>query len=117
MVTDLSSNSATTTPYSFLDFISARCRGYVVHEAPLGTLVEGRAEFGCNLYASGEHLNVESIMVRAWRDILDWFGRLFRSEEGAEEKWEMPVPACRSFTAAKGHTGTVDDGWAPSLIA
>jgi hypothetical protein len=62
----------------------------VVHEAPLGKLVEGPVEFGCNVYASGEHLNIECIMVRAWGHMLDWFGRLSSGEENAEEKWEIP---------------------------
>jgi hypothetical protein len=85
-----STSTAPTSP-SFSQFISTRCRSYVVHEANRGTLVEGRADHGCNVYASGEHQYVECIMVRAGEEMLKWLGRLSAGVEGAEERWEMPM--------------------------
>lgn len=111
-----------TPASSFAHFMSTRCRGYVVHRAALGTLVEGRAEYGCNIYASGEHWYVECIMIRAWRDMLDWFGRLARGEEGAEEKWEMPDSGLVGGNGDGENeggdaAGRVDEAWAPDVAA
>ncbi len=99
--------------------MSTRCRGYAVSEAPLGTLVEGRAEYGCNIYASGEHHYVECIMIKAWKDMLDWFGKLSREEDGAEEKWEMPEPRMgKEHGEMEGEEiGKVDEGWTPDVVA
>jgi hypothetical protein len=83
--------STTTTSLPFAHFISTRCRSYVVHEAAQGTLVDGRAEYGCNVYASGEHQYVECIMARAGGEMLAWLARLSAGEEGGEERWEVPV--------------------------
>lgn len=111
-------NHATTNHHpssssSFANFISTRCRGYVVHEAELGTLVEGRAEYGCNVYASGEHLYVECVMIRAWRDMLAWFGRLNKGDGEAEERWEMP----EYESALRKENGEMVEeiGWAPDV--
>lgn len=113
-----SDTDSNTAPPSFAMFMSTRCRGYVVNEAPLGTLVEGRAEYGCNVYASGEQMYVECIMIRAWRDMLDWFGKLSRREEGAEEKWEMPeVVAGLRVQNGGEEVGKVDEGWVPEVVA
>ncbi len=112
--------SAAAAASSFAHFISTRCRGYVVHEAAaLGTLVVGRAEYGCNVYASGEHWYVECIMVRAWRHMLDWFARLRKGEEGAEEKWEMPDSGLVGGNGEKDGeaVGKVDEDWAPDVAA
>ncbi|KAF7506062.1 hypothetical protein GJ744_012309 [Endocarpon pusillum] len=111
------STTQTTLASSFADFISTRCRAYVVDKATIGTLVEGRAEFGCNVYASGEQHYVECIIIRAWRHMLDWFGRLSRGEDGVEEKWEMPESELRKESGEEeGHVvGKVDEMWAPDF--
>ena len=80
----------------------------------MGTLVEGREEYGCNVYASGEHLYVECIMIRAWRDMLEWFGRLARGGEGAEEKWEIDD---RNERENGRNLGAVDEAWVPDVVA
>ena len=115
--TSTDSTSQMTAASSFAYFISTRCRGYVVDKAPIGTLVEGRAEFGCNVYTSGEHHYVECIMIRAWRDMLDWFGRLSKGEDGAEEKWEMPESGWMTENGEKegDAVGKVDETWAPDF--
>lgn len=102
--------AAEATTSSFTHFISTRCRAYVVSDKPAGTLVEGRAEYGCNVYASGEKLYVECIIVRAWRDMLGWLGKLGGGEEGCEEVWEMPEEDGKE---GKGDGGRVDEGWVP----
>ena len=109
--------NVTTPAPSFAYFISTRCRGYVVKEAALGTLVEGREEYGCNVYASGEPFYVECIMIRAWRDMLEWFARLSRGEEGAEERWEMPGTGSKDGKENEVEVGAVDEEWTPDVVA
>jgi hypothetical protein len=114
--------------------MSTRCRSYVVNQAVRGTLVEGRAEHGCNVYASGEHQYVECILVRAGEEMLNWLGRLSAGEEGAEERWEVPMSMSgvgsevgKEEEKEEGRNGedgdeasrneSVDKGWAPDVGA
>ena len=100
----------------------------MVHEAARGILVEGRADYGCNVYASGEHQYVECILVRAGEEMLNWLGRLSAGEEGAEERWEVPMSVSgvgmekEKEEGMNGENGAeggheVDKGWAPDIGA
>jgi hypothetical protein len=63
-------------PSAFIDFLSKRCRAYFVSQSEVEKPIVGREQFGCNCYASGEHHVEESVFVRSWRHILDWFDML-----------------------------------------
>jgi hypothetical protein len=52
--------------------MSTRSRAYLVSQRPLDEPVDGRYEFGCNCYSSGETQNVEGIMPSAWASMLRW---------------------------------------------
>ncbi|KAE8356564.1 Arb2 domain-containing protein [Aspergillus coremiiformis] len=56
----------------FLDFLSSRCRAYVISDEPQGFLVPGARQYGCNCYSSGENQHIECIMPRAWAHMLEW---------------------------------------------
>ncbi|KAK2766505.1 hypothetical protein FQN53_006722 [Emmonsiellopsis sp. PD_33] len=77
-------------PPSFANFISTRCRAYSLSSKPLDTPIPGRYDFGCNCYASGEGLNVECIMPRAWRSMVGWLDGMYVEGEGEEvvSVWE-----------------------------
>lgn len=76
-------------PERFVEFISKRCRAYFVSPSPVETLMTGREEFGCNCYASGEHMYQESAMVRCWRSVLDWFNMLYATPGHEEIEFVM----------------------------
>ncbi|KAL4799763.1 Arb2 domain-containing protein [Aspergillus venezuelensis] len=81
--TPTSTPGPSTTP-SFTEFFSSRCRAYLLSPEPLGfplSLPE-REEYGCNCYSSGEELNAECILPRAWGIMLGWLGRAFDDEFG-----------------------------------
>ncbi|RAL10333.1 uncharacterized protein BO97DRAFT_471812 [Aspergillus homomorphus CBS 101889] len=80
---------AVSDPSSFAAFIASRCRGYVLSEHPLGMPVEPMLEHGCNCYASGEELNSECIMPRAWKHVLGWLNQAFADQNYAETKLEI----------------------------
>lgn len=52
--------------------MSSRCRAYVLSDRALDDPVPGAVDHGCNCYSSGEELNVECIMPKAWRSMLQW---------------------------------------------
>ena len=60
----------------FLDFISKRARAYFVSSSPIGTLIDGREDFGCDCYASGEQMYSENIIVESAEHMLTWLGEL-----------------------------------------
>ncbi|KAI1617269.1 Arb2 domain-containing protein [Exophiala viscosa] len=64
-------------PPEFVEFLSKRSRAYFVSPEKVETPITGRSRFGCNCYASGEHLYQESAVIRSWGSILDWFSRLY----------------------------------------
>ena len=61
---------------NFVDFISKRARAYFVSSSPAGTLLEGREDFGCDCYASGEEMYPENIIVEAAEHMLTWLAKL-----------------------------------------
>jgi hypothetical protein len=63
-------------PTAFADFISKRCRAYIVSDSERETLLTGSEEYGCNCYASGEQLYQENVIIASWRSMLDWFMRI-----------------------------------------
>ncbi|KAL1886116.1 hypothetical protein Plec18167_000045 [Paecilomyces lecythidis] len=65
-------SSSSATENSFENFVSSRCRAYVLSNRSLGDPVPGAVDHGCNCYASGEELNVECIMPKAWKSMLEW---------------------------------------------
>ncbi|EEH17095.1 hypothetical protein PABG_07182 [Paracoccidioides brasiliensis Pb03] len=71
-------------PPDFANFMSTRSRAYLLSEKPLDTPVVGRYEHGCNCYSSGEALNVECIIPRAWESMLRWLDSMFE-DPGLEE--------------------------------
>lgn len=46
--------------------------------------VAGRLDFGCNCFSSGEPLNIESIMARAWLGMLNWLN-MMHEDQNIEE--------------------------------
>lgn len=71
-------------PPEFAEFISTRCRAYLVSNSPLNQPVDGRFEYGCNCYSSGEPQNSESIIARAWPSMLEWLGTMHQNPELGE---------------------------------
>ncbi|KAK4943569.1 hypothetical protein LTR10_016863 [Elasticomyces elasticus] len=64
-------------PTEFVEFLSKRSRAYFVSLEKIETPISGRSRFGCNCYASGEHLYQDGAVIRSWGSILDWFNRLY----------------------------------------
>ncbi|KAL4952328.1 Arb2 domain-containing protein [Aspergillus filifer] len=83
---DLPVPSPQPTIPDFASFLSARCRAYLLSPEPLGFPLPSseREEYGCNCYSSGEGLNAECILPRAWGSMLGWLGRAFEDEEFGE---------------------------------
>ncbi|EAW11558.1 uncharacterized protein ACLA_092560 [Aspergillus clavatus NRRL 1] len=77
------------SPGSFTSFIASRCRAYVISDQPLDFPVPGFAENGCNCYSSGEGLNVECIMPKAWRSMLEWLAKLHADPSECEAQVEF----------------------------
>lgn len=71
-------------PPEFAKFISTRCRAYQISSRPLDEPVDGRYEFGCNCFSSGEPQNVECIMPRAWKSMLNWLNTMHENPEMEE---------------------------------
>ncbi|EEQ30544.1 hypothetical protein McanCB56680_007104 [Microsporum canis] len=59
-------------PPEFAEFVSTRCRAYLISDKELDQPVAGRYEFGCNCYSSGEPKNVECIIPQAYESMLKW---------------------------------------------
>ncbi|KAF7718633.1 Uncharacterized protein PECH_008847 [Penicillium ucsense] len=77
--------SALTDPGSFTAFLASRGRAYVLSPDQVGRFQEGYRRHGCNCYASGEELNTECIMSRAWPDMLAWLNKLYEDPSYAEQ--------------------------------
>ena len=54
----------------FKEFWGKRGRAYVLSPEELETPLNGRKQFGCNVYSAGEPHHVECIMPRAYKNIL-----------------------------------------------
>lgn len=80
---------ALDSPSTFVNFLSKRCRAYFVSKSSVETPIAGRAEFGCNCYASGEHFYEENTLVRSWRHVLDWFNMLHVDSEHEEIEFDV----------------------------
>jgi hypothetical protein len=61
---------------SFAEFVSTRCRAYVLSGKQVDWPMPGALDYGCNTYSSGEELNEECIIVSAWKSMLVWLDRL-----------------------------------------
>ncbi|KAK2867998.1 hypothetical protein FQN49_003260 [Arthroderma sp. PD_2] len=68
-------------PPEFAEFISTRCRAYLISEAELDQPVAGRYEYGCNCYSSGEPKNVECIIPQAYKSMLKWLKDMSENPE------------------------------------
>jgi hypothetical protein len=84
---DLTSPDAKLQPeiVSFSNFVSSRCRAYILSDMPVGYPISGVQGQIWNYYSSGEALNDECIMVSAWRNMLGWLDMIHadsRYEEG-----------------------------------
>ncbi|KAL4808833.1 Arb2 domain-containing protein [Aspergillus unguis] len=75
-----------TAQGSFAAFMSSRCRAYTLSPEPLGfPLPISEAQLhGCNCYSSGEELNAECIMPKAWPHMLNWLKRAYDDENFCE---------------------------------
>ncbi|KAL4926827.1 uncharacterized protein BDV17DRAFT_299410 [Aspergillus undulatus] len=73
---------------SFPAFLSSRCRAYLLSPEPLGFRLENSEsqKHGCNCYSSGEELNAECIIPKAWRSMLGWLGKVFEDEGFCEQQ-------------------------------
>jgi hypothetical protein len=60
----------------FTEFFSKRGRAYFVSSFPVGTAIDGREDFGCDCYASGETMYPENTIVAAVEHILAWLSAL-----------------------------------------
>ncbi|KAL2868599.1 uncharacterized protein BJX67DRAFT_45896 [Aspergillus lucknowensis] len=87
-------------PGSFPAFVASRCRAYLLSDQPLGLPLFDTPEHGCNCYSSGEELNVECIMPKAWPHMLKWLNRAYEDPDYCEEQLEMvQVPPASNGTA------------------
>ncbi|KAL4819332.1 Arb2 domain-containing protein [Aspergillus spinulosporus] len=77
------SKNASSNSASFTAFVSSRCRAYVLSPEPLGvpisTIETQELDRGCNCFSSGEELNSECILPRAWKHMLAWLDRAYES--------------------------------------
>jgi hypothetical protein len=60
----------------FAEFIGKRGRAYFVSSFPVGTPIDGREDFGCDCYASGEEMYPENTIVEAAEHMLTWLSAL-----------------------------------------
>lgn len=72
-------------PASFSAFLSSRCRAYILSEKELGAQEAGYRDRGCNCYSSGESLNAECIMPKAWSHMLAWLDQCYYETHYAEK--------------------------------
>ncbi|KAL3442068.1 Arb2 domain-containing protein [Aspergillus insuetus] len=74
---------------SFAAFIASRCRAYLLSNEPLGLPLFDTPDHGCNCYSSGEGLNVECIMPKAWPHMLKWLDHAYADPDYCEEQLEV----------------------------
>ncbi|KAJ9298698.1 hypothetical protein DTO271G3_3665 [Paecilomyces variotii] len=95
------SSASSETENSFENFISSRCRAYVLSDRPVNDPVAGAADHGCNCYASGEELNVECIMPKAWKSMLEWLGKAHADPNFGEVQLVLQEDVERTDSADK----------------
>ncbi|KPI36886.1 uncharacterized protein AB675_11827 [Cyphellophora attinorum] len=78
-------------PTDLIEFLSKKCRAYFVSNEKQGTVVEGRPEFGCNCYASGDQTYKHQVLIRAWPAILDHFNAVHTLEDFEEVERFAPL--------------------------
>ncbi|KAL2827847.1 Arb2 domain-containing protein [Aspergillus pseudoustus] len=74
---------------SLAAFVASRCRAYLLSGEPLGIPLFDSPEHGCNCYSSGEGLNVECIMPKAWPHMLEWLDRAYADPGYCEDQPEV----------------------------
>ncbi|EPS29990.1 hypothetical protein PDE_04940 [Penicillium oxalicum 114-2] len=102
--------STLTDPQSFTAFLASRGRAYVLSSSSLGQFQNGFRQHGCNCYASGEELNTECIMPRAWPDMLTWLDMLYERPEYAEQVIIKPEDVDEQTLEALEKTTSRDEG-------
>ena len=102
--------SILTDPQSFTAFLASRGRAYVLSSSSLGQFQNGFRQHGCNCYASGEELNTECIMPRAWPDMLTWLDMLYERPEYAEQVIIKPEDVDEQTLEALEKTTSRDEG-------
>lgn len=75
---------SSNTALPFAQFMAARCRAYILHEEPLGTLIQDDDRFGCNVYSSGEQRYTDCILDQAQDHMIDWILHLQSDEKDIE---------------------------------
>ncbi|KAJ0416835.1 Arb2 domain-containing protein [Aspergillus carlsbadensis] len=90
---------------SFAAFMASRCRAYLLSNEPLGLPLFDAPEHGCNCYSSGEGLNVECIMPRAWQHMLKWLDRAYAEPGYCEEQLEV-VQVAPEAAGTEAEAGT-----------
>ncbi|KAJ9201920.1 hypothetical protein DTO164E3_3358 [Paecilomyces variotii] len=96
------SSASSETENSFENFISSRCRAYVLSDRPVNDPVPGAADHNCNCYASGEELNVECIMPKAWRSMMEWLGKAHTDPNFGEVQLVLQEDVETTASADKG---------------
>ena len=72
---------------TFSGFVTRKCRAYLVSDDATETLLDGHRDYGCNCYASGEHLYPENIIVEAWPNMLKWLDQVYFNPEFEEPEF------------------------------
>ncbi|KAJ5888457.1 hypothetical protein N7495_008498 [Penicillium taxi] len=93
---------------TFTSFLARRGRSYVLHKKRIGRYIPGDWEVtGCKVYSSGEELNQECILRRAWPDIIDWLNLLHQ-----DPKWEDDLSADAQVESdSEDSSFEFDDHW------
>ncbi|KAL2822125.1 Arb2 domain-containing protein [Aspergillus cavernicola] len=74
------------SPGSFAAFMASRCRAYLLSHHPLGFPLNDEKVHGCNCYSSGEELNGECVMPKAWPSMLQWLNLAYDHPEYCEKQ-------------------------------
>ena len=94
-----------------------RARAYLLSDANLDTPIWGRADFGCNCYASGELSFQEALIPRAYRAILKYFETVAANPDYEEVPQNIPDPREEGEGAGKGADMTEEERVQATLAA
>lgn len=86
---DMSQPDASSKIEEITSFIARRTRAYRMSPTAPESILSGREKLGCNMYASGETLYEENVLVRCWPRVLDWIELCRFSETYAEPVFEI----------------------------